>query len=80
MNGKPTNVVNWPHPTIAPVTPEKVLAGVIEHGIEPLVVCGYDQDGKLYFASTHSEASEVLMLLRLAQRYLEDDVVAEKSA
>ena len=73
MNGRESNVVSWPHVTVAPVTPEKVLAGAIEAGIEPLLVAGYDRDGKLYVASTHSDVPEVLMLLRMAQRFLEND-------
>ena len=73
MNGRDSNVVQWPHLTIAPMAAEKVVSAAVEHGIEPLVLAGYDRDGKLYVAATHSNVPEVLMLLRMAQRYLEND-------
>ena len=72
-----TNVVTWPHVTIAPLTAEKVLAGAIESGVEPLLAIGYDRDGKLYVAGTHAEVAENLMLLRMAVRFLEDDAWRE---
>ena len=72
-----SNVVTWPHVTVAPMTAAKVLAGAIENGVEPLLAIGYGQDGKLYVAGTHSEVAENLMLLRMAIRYLEDDAWRE---
>ena len=72
-----SNVVTWPHVTVAPMTAAKVLAGAIENGVEHLLAIGYGQDGKLYVAGTHSEVAENLMLLRMAIRYLEEDAWRE---
>ena len=77
MNKRESNVVSWPHVTVAPITAAKVLAGAIENGVEPLLAVGYGRDGKLYVAGTHSEVAENLMLLRMAVRYLEEDAWRE---
>ena len=74
MNGRESNVVSWPHHTVAPMTAEKILSHAIEAGVEPLLVAGYDRDGKLVVASTHSDVPEILLLLKMAQRFLENDV------
>ena len=77
MNDRDSNVVAWPHLTVAPIMAEKVLSGAIERGVEPLIAVGYDRDGRLYVASTHSQTAEIMALLRLAQRYIEDDCMAQ---
>ena len=72
MNERESNVVSWPHVTVAPMTPEKILTRALKAGVEPLITVGYDRDGKLYVAGTHSEVADIMVLLRLALRYFED--------
>ncbi len=50
--------------TVLPITAEAVLDGAKDGDLQTVIVLGHGADGKLYFASSHSDLAEVLLLLK----------------
>lgn len=51
---------------------ENVISDVTEHGMESVVVAGYDKEGVFQFWSSQADGADVLWLLALAQKKLLD--------
>ncbi len=43
--------------------PERILDAARDAGLETVVICGYDKDGKEYFASSVADGGTALWLL-----------------
>lgn len=58
------DVLQFTGETVLPIAPESVLEGAKDGGLQTVIVLGHGPDGKLYFASSHSDLAEVLLLLK----------------
>lgn len=58
----------------AVINPEKVLQGAINHGLQTVVVLGWDEDNMLFAASTESKMGDILMLMEFFKhKYMAGD-------
>lgn len=73
------NVVGFDNITTVTMTPEKILNAAKEHVPEELFVIGWDREGDLYFAGTHSDVASCLLLLETAKRDLMDNFLAQQN-
>ena len=48
----------------------QVLAAAAEHGLQSVVIVGYDADGQEYFASSLADAADALWLLERCKHTL----------
>lgn len=65
-----SNVIDLPVATTLPIPPERVLNAALAPGLERVLVVGWNPDGTMYFAGSHSDAPENLWLLELAKGVL----------
>ena len=49
------------------ISADGVLNGAIEHGVDGIVVCGYDKKGGFYFASSYGNVEDTLYQLERAK-------------
>lgn len=49
---------------------QRVLLSALEHGLESVVLTGYDNEGKEYFASSIADGGEALWLLKRCEKSL----------
>ncbi len=49
---------------------ERVLNSALQHGLESVVITGYDKDGKEYFASSLADGGDALWLLKRCEKRL----------
>lgn len=64
------NIIDLPVVTTLPLDVGRVLEGARAAGLSEVIVIGTKEDGKLYFASSESDAAPVLWLLELVKRHL----------
>lgn len=62
-----TEILQFRGDTVLPINPENVLDGAKGRDLQTVVVLGRAADGQLYFASSHSDLAEVLLLLKRAE-------------
>ena len=48
-------------------SPDQVLEGASEYGLERVVIVGFDKEGEFYFASSQADSGDVLYLLERAK-------------
>lgn len=65
-----SNVVTLPVITRLDLDPGRVLQAAIEDNLTEVVIVGFDQDGKEYFASSKSDAADVIFHLERAKHRL----------
>lgn len=58
-----SNVIDLPVITTVPIPAEKILRRAIERDLQRCMIIGVDQDGEMYFCSTHSDGPETLWLM-----------------
>ncbi len=69
------NVVELDVVTTLNLPADRVLGKALEHGLESVVILGYDRDGNEYFSSSLADGGGVLWLLeRFKLRLLEVEV------
>ncbi|MBX3703980.1 MAG: hypothetical protein KF822_09420 [Steroidobacteraceae bacterium] len=56
-------VIEWNGITRHDVPAERILQGALDHGMEGVVLMGYDNDGELYLASSYADGGTVLWLM-----------------
>ena len=72
MNDNKGNVVILNLVTRLDVPADRVLNAALEHGLDQVVISGYDKDGNEYFASSVADGGQALWLLeRCKKRLLE---------
>ncbi|MGY2048901.1 hypothetical protein [Methylobacterium sp. JK268] len=71
-----SDLASFPGPTTADMSPEKVLAAAVGK-INPAIVVGFDQGGKLYVASSIGDSDRAIALLARAQVWLCNQADAE---
>ena len=64
------NIVELPVITKLDIPSERVLHSAAKHGMDDVVVIGYDNDGEFYFASNKADGGTVIWLLELAKKKL----------
>lgn len=57
------NVVNLDTMTSLDFDPAQILASAAEHGLDGVIVIGYDADGAEYFTSSIADGGEALWLI-----------------
>ncbi len=61
------NVVYLNMPTTLDVPVDQIIAGAVEAKMRDVMVIGYDEAGDFYFASSKSDAAEILWRLERAK-------------
>lgn len=64
------DVIRFPGNTRLDLDPDVLLKEASEHGLREVVICGFDQEGNEYHASSVSDAGEVLWILRRCEHAL----------
>lgn len=67
-----SNVVKFTGITRLPVPVSDVLQGANDAELSEVVICGYDAEGDMYFASSEPDGPSVLWLLRQTEKRLLD--------
>lgn len=61
------DVVNWPGVTKLDLPPERVLRAALDAKLSGVVILGYTEDGREYFASSYADGGEVVWLTERAK-------------
>lgn len=64
------DVVNLNTLTSLDIDPERVIKAASEADLASVVICGWDQDGKLHFQSSIGSNAETLLTLELCKKWL----------
>lgn len=74
-----SNVIKFNGLTKLDIPALDVLNAATEHGLDSVVLCGYDKDGKLYLASSLGDTAETVLLLERFKKFLLDYVEASET-
>lgn len=64
-----SNVIKLRETTGLDIAPDDVLDGA-KGCLQEILICGYDNEGKEYFASTTGDAKTILWLLKRCERQI----------
>lgn len=64
------NVILLPVETKLDIPPERVLNAAIDHGLDTVVIVGFDNNEEFYFAVSEPDRRAVLWLLERAKKEL----------
>lgn len=63
-------IIKFSGNTFLPAKPKEILQSAKKWGMRDCVVIGFDDNNELKFGGTTCEAGEVLMMLKLAEKFL----------
>lgn len=64
------NIVPWGGITRHDIPADRVINAALEHGLEGVVIIGFDKDGAEYFASSYADGSDALWLIERGRHKL----------
>lgn len=64
------NVVEFPGITKLDIPAERILRKAIKEKVTEVVICGYDEDGEMFIASSIASGPEVMWLLEVGKMRL----------
>lgn len=64
------NVIEFPGITKLDIPAERILRKAIEEKVTEVVICGYDEDGEMFIASSIASGPEVMWLLEVGKMRL----------
>lgn len=64
------NVIILDAPTRLDIPAERVLQAALNHGLESVVISGYDRNGNEYFASSLADGADALWIIKRLETVL----------
>ena len=69
-------IINLSGVNFLPETPKSVLQKAKKWGMKRCIVIGFDENERVIFGGSFSDAGDILMLLELAKKHLLENLLA----